>query len=165
MDEQNTAKTPRTLYGVAASPGIIIGRVVRVNGAGGHGQRLRLAPEDVVGEEARFNRAVERAEQELVTLRDQLRADFEGPVGIIDSHILMLRDPMVHSRTIQGIGQETVNAEWALEMAMERARAVFDRIADPYIRERFRDVEHVAERLLGFWPAKRRTPWPRWARR
>ncbi len=149
MENGGQHKEPRTLYGIAASPGIVIGRVVRVGGAGqGRHRHYRLHAGEVAAEQERFRAAVDQAEQELAAIRDQLQAHCEEPLGIVDSHILMLRDRMLRGRVTEGIASERVNAEWALELALDRVEALFAGIKDSYIRERFRDVEHVAERLF-----------------
>jgi len=148
MNDGNGANAPRTLYGIAASPGIVIGRVRHVNGACRTHRHWRLSATEVAAEQGRFQTAVDRAAEELRILRDQLQEDLQEPLAIIDSHLLMLRDRMLCVRALDFIASELVNAEWALEMALARARALFERIEDRYLRERFRDVEHVAERLF-----------------
>jgi phosphotransferase system enzyme I (PtsI) len=46
------------------------------------------------------------------------------------------------------IREEHVSAEWALRRAVDQIRAVFNRIEDPYFRERRSDVDMIGERIL-----------------
>ncbi|MBU2550846.1 MAG: phosphoenolpyruvate--protein phosphotransferase, partial [Proteobacteria bacterium] len=40
-----------------------------------------------------------------------------------------------------------INAEWALKKSVDRARAMFSRIRDDYIRSRIKDIEDVTDRI------------------
>ncbi|HSR35961.1 MAG TPA: putative PEP-binding protein, partial [Desulfurivibrionaceae bacterium] len=142
-------RIPRTFYGIGASPGIIIGRL-RLLGRR-KGQRHEHAHRDParIGiEVARFKTAVDRAEAQLLSARRQFAEHLAGYAAIIDSHLLMLRDRMIFDRAIAAIEQEHIDAEWALEKALNETRAVFAAINDPYLRARVHDVEQVAERVF-----------------
>jgi len=41
-----------------------------------------------------------------------------------------------------------INAEWALMLTIDKYRAIFEKIDDEYLRERFSDVEYVGQRIL-----------------
>ncbi|MEW6501359.1 MAG: phosphoenolpyruvate--protein phosphotransferase [Thermodesulfobacteriota bacterium] len=142
-------RTPRTFYGIGASPGIIIGRV-RLLGRrrSQRHEHVVLPPERIAPEVARFKAAVDRAEAQLTAARQQFVEQLAGYAAIIDSHLLMLRDRMVFDRTVAAIVEEGIDAEWALEKALNQSRAAFAAIDDPYLRERVHDVEQVAERIF-----------------
>ncbi len=145
----HVASEPRTLYGVAGSPGIVIGRVLVLKRQTRKARWFHLAAGQIEAEVARFEEAAARAEEELVSLRREFGRDLSDALSIIDSHILMLKDQMIYDRTIEIIRQEQINAEWALARALGRIREKFDRIADPYIKARYTDIKYVADRVFG----------------
>lgn len=147
--EKLTAGEPRTLFGIGASPGIVVAPIVVLKK---HIHRTiwkRLATDQVEPEVDRFRSAAARAEAELKELRTTFAGDLADALSIIDSHILILRDRMILERTVEIIREEEVNAEWALDQALGKIKEKFETIADPYIRQRYADVKHVAERVFG----------------
>jgi phosphotransferase system enzyme I (PtsI) len=54
---------------------------------------------------------------------------------------------MLIPRAADLIRQQQVNAEWALQQVFEEFSAVFDEVADPYLRERKGDVADLVGRL------------------
>ncbi len=148
-DKKTVLAEPRILHGSGASPGIVIGKVLvltrRTRRAGWH----NLPGKEIAAEVARFEQAIMRAEQELVTLRGQFEKDLSDALSIIDSHILMIRDRMIVDRTIDIIRTKKINAEWALAKSLGKIKRKFEDIDDPYIRTRYMDVKYVADRVFG----------------
>ncbi len=144
-----TSSNSLTIYGIGASPGIVIGPVLYLGRrkSGRRSHRL-LGTEEVAKEVERFCGATSRAEAQLVAVRETFADNLAGYAPIIDSHILMLRDRMLNARALALIERERHDAEWALEQALAEARQVFARIEDHYLRERVHDVEQVAERIF-----------------
>ena len=60
----------------------------------------------------------------------------------------MMSDVHLVEETRRIIREEHVSAEWALRRAVDQIRAVFNRIEDPYFRERRSDVDMIGERIL-----------------
>jgi phosphoenolpyruvate-protein phosphotransferase (PTS system enzyme I) len=139
---------PRTLYGTGASPGIVIGPVLLVGGASRQHRRHYLDAPRVAQELCRFEEAVAQAVAGLQESRRQFARELADYVQIIDSQLLMLKDRTLYQGTIKLIKDKKINAEWALEQALAEVRAKFDNISDPYLRERFQDVEQVSERVF-----------------
>src|SRR5262249_56905825 len=61
--------------------------------------------------------------------------------------VWMLDDEMIGGRAGTVVRDERVNAEWAVQRAVDEVGAVFDDINDPYLRERKGDLHDVAGRL------------------
>jgi phosphotransferase system enzyme I (PtsI) len=138
------------LQGVAASPGIAVGRVLRLDERGRHQfYYIGVSAAQARMEVRRLREALEEARNQLrdikVRLADEL--GFQHSF-ILDAHLLMLED----SRFIQELESEIrtrrVNAEWAVRSVADRAIAVYKQVSDPYLRERTSDLEDVATRLL-----------------
>ena len=59
----------------------------------------------------------------------------------------MLDDPMLVPRAADIVREQRVNAEWAVQQVFHEFSAVFDEVADPYLRERKGDVADLVGRL------------------
>jgi phosphotransferase system enzyme I (PtsI) len=139
----------RIYQAIGVSPGIAVGRAFHVERS-----RVKVFYEYLIDEKQvprevrRFKSAVDQAEREMARIKKQFAADFKDRAYILDSHLMILRDPMIYERTLATIEGEKINAEWALKRSLDASRELFDKIQDDYIRSRFHDVEHVGERLL-----------------
>jgi phosphotransferase system enzyme I (PtsI) len=86
---------------------------------------------------------------QLASLSTRLRAEHlqEGHL-ILEAHRLMLRDDEVVEGARRLIERDEIAADCAVRRVIDAIREKFDRMEDPYLRERGADVEAVGERLL-----------------
>lgn len=138
------------LTGVAASPGIAIG-VAHVLGSRVEVYERRIAAEAVEGELRHFEEALAHTDAQLARIQQQI-AEREGDehhqYRILEAHRLMLSDVHLVERARRIIREDKVSADWAVRRALDQIQAVFDRIEDPYFRDRRSDIALVGERLL-----------------
>jgi len=137
------------LCGVGASPGIAVG-VAHFLGGPVEVQERRVFPEEIPGELERFAQALERSDAQMRRIQQQIAAQ-EGDgheYSILEAHRLMLSDVHLVEETRRFIRDDHVSAEWALRRTIDQIRAVFNRIEDPYFRERRSDVDMIGERIL-----------------
>ena len=103
-----------TLIGLAASPGIAIGRCWTIDRRRVKTPRRQLLAEEIEAELQRFRSALDRSDRQLAEVREKVeRAEGAEHTAIIDMHRLMLKDEMLVSETQRLIREEGVNAEWA----------------------------------------------------
>src|SRR3989441_1129355 len=137
------------LHGHAVSGGITVGYAHLVATARLEVAHYEVAPEAVDAELARFDRAMQTAQQELQDLKAHIPPDapkeFEA---FLDLHRMILNDSALAQAPRELIRSRRSNAEWALVQQMERLVERFDEIDDPYLRERKADVQHAVERVL-----------------
>jgi phosphotransferase system enzyme I (PtsI) len=143
-----------TVTGIPVSTGIAVGRAFFVNrGLRGRLPRRMIRQQAVDQEIERLKQAFEEAEKQLRTIRDKVPSELRDHKHIIDSHLMMLKDPNLYGSAEKLISSLAINAEWALEKAVDELDKVFTSISDPYIRGRMQDVRIVAEqvqtRLMG----------------
>jgi phosphotransferase system enzyme I (PtsI) len=137
----------RRLSGIGVSPGIVVGRaVILIQRA--RVLRYQIAPARVDHELARLEQSRTRTRQQLSDIRANL-ADRRGPelAALFDAQLLMLDDPMLLPRAVEILRGQRVNAEWAVQRVFREFSAVFDEVADPYLRERRGDVADLVGRL------------------
>jgi phosphoenolpyruvate-protein phosphotransferase (PTS system enzyme I) len=133
--------------GTGVVPGLGVGRaVVLVR----RGQTLRapIAEGRVEDELGRLERARAESRQQLVAIRARL-ADGPGAdlAALFDAQILMLDDPLLTGRAAMLIREARANAEWAVQQALDEVAGLFEKIDDPYLRERGGDVADLVGRL------------------
>jgi phosphoenolpyruvate-protein phosphotransferase (PTS system enzyme I) len=135
------------LAGIGVSPGIVSGRAVILIQ---REQVLRYhVPASRLDHELeRLDTSRERARQQLTDIRGGV-ARRRGPemASIFDAQLLMLDDKMLVPRAAEIVREQLVNAEWAIQRVYQEFSAIFDEIADPYLRERKGDVADLVGRL------------------
>ncbi|MFL5274643.1 MAG: phosphoenolpyruvate-utilizing N-terminal domain-containing protein, partial [Anaeromyxobacteraceae bacterium] len=138
-----------TLMGLAASPGIAVGRCWPVDRRKVKTPKRRVGEDEVTGELARLDRALDTADQQLATVREKVeRLEGNDHLAIIDMHRMMLKDPMLVAEAQRLVREDNVNAEWAVKRAVRKIKAAFSDVADEYFKERRADVDYVGERII-----------------
>src|SRR6478752_1206219 len=135
------------LTGIGVSPGVVSGRaVILIHRA--QVLRYQIAPVRVQHEIERLAKSKQRSRQQLHDIRARI-ARRRGPelAALFDAQLLMLDDPMLVPRAETLVRETLVNAEWAVQQVFDEFSAIFDEIADPYLRERKGDVADLVGRL------------------
>jgi phosphotransferase system enzyme I (PtsI) len=137
------------LMGLAASPGIAIGRCWPVDRRKVKTPKRRVDPEEIDGELSRLERALDAADRQLADVRAKVeRLEGTDHVAIIDMHRMMLKDEMLVAEAQRLVREDSVNAEWAVKRAIRKIKAAFSDDADEYFKERRADVDYVGERVI-----------------
>ncbi len=148
---RHTENLGTVLRGARASPGIVLGKAVRVDRETVKVEHVRLPESLVKAEVSRLHDAVQAAEAEIDELYGSLTRSGMGHGehrGLLDAHKMMLRDPMLLDDTAHRIREERLNAEWALQLTLHHLGDIFAKVEDPFFRERGSDIAHVGELLL-----------------
>ena len=112
--------------------------------------KFKAIPFNQVSEEKlRFENAVQSLKNELKSLSLDLEKNFTLEFkNIVESYQLILNDNILINGTKEKILKLQCNAEWALIQQLNIICKEFDKIDDPYFRERQQDVEQLVNRLL-----------------
>lgn len=136
----------RRLTGIGVSPGVVSGRaVILIQRA--QVLRYQIPHARVDLELQRLRESRDRSRQQLIDIRDRLSSRRPEMAAMFDAQLLMLDDPMLLPRAGEIVRTRRVNAEWAVQRVFEEFSAVFDEVADPYLRERTGDVADLVGRL------------------
>ena len=137
------------LTGISASPGICIGKAYLVDREGVDViKRYHILKPGLQNEKNRFKKAVKQAKSDLNNIISNTPEGLRQHSDILTSHMMLMEDKMLFDRTIETIGKEMVNAEWALKKVVSKVRSMFQDISDPYLKDRAIDVDHVSERIM-----------------
>jgi len=138
-----------TLHGSGAGGGIAIGQAHLISSARLEVAHYAIAPEHLELEVMRFSVAVEHVRAELQALRRSVPASAPTELGaFLNLHLMILDDSTLSHAPRELIRSLHCNAEWALVAQMDHLVAQFEKIEDPYLRERKADVVQVVERVL-----------------
>jgi phosphotransferase system enzyme I (PtsI) len=135
------------LTGLGVSPGIGVGKALVLK-RGTRDLRFRVPAARVPRELERLAEARIRSRRQV----EQIKARIAVAIGadhayLFDAQLLMLDDAMLIERSAEIIRTERLNAESALQRALDEISALFDQAEDPYLRERKGDVADVVGRL------------------
>jgi phosphotransferase system enzyme I (PtsI) len=135
------------LSGIGVSPGVAVGpALVAIQRT--QVLRFSVGPEGIARELSALERARQRSHSQLEQIRRRIATAHGAELAaIFDAQLLMLDDPILVGRASAVIRNERVNAEWAVQRALDEAAVVFDGIDDPYLHERKGDLHDVAGRL------------------
>ncbi len=135
------------LTGLGVSPGIGIGKALVLK-RGTRELRFRVPPWLVPRELERLDDARARSRQQLEQIKERIGTTVGAEHAyLFDAQLLMLDDAMLIDHAAETIRTDRLNAESALQRALEHVSALFDQAEDPYLRERKGDVADVVGRI------------------
>ena len=136
------------MTGLGVSPGIGIGKALVIK-RGTRDLRFRVPAWLVDRELERLDSARAKSRQQVEQIKQRIAASAGAEHAyLFDAQLLMLDDAMLVERAAETIRSERLNAESALQRALEHISGFFDQAQDPYLRERKGDVADVVGRLM-----------------
>jgi phosphotransferase system enzyme I (PtsI) len=139
----------KVLKGKGVSSGIAIGKVFLLERGRIQVSKHSLKEEHIDREIAKFQQAMKKAIDELNVIKQSIPDDeIRQHAFIIDAHVLMLQDEFFRKEVIETIRRQRINAEWALDIVVFKYLSSFEKVEDPYLRERGQDLNHIQQRLL-----------------
>lgn len=104
---------------------------------------------DPAGEKARLIQAQAMTREQLESLAEKCRREVGGEAAsIFDTHAMMVEDENYIRYIEDVLLREQCCAEYAVQQSGKAFAAVFEKLDDPYMRERGADVMDVTWRLL-----------------
>ncbi|HEX3030916.1 MAG TPA: phosphoenolpyruvate-utilizing N-terminal domain-containing protein, partial [Bacillota bacterium] len=137
------------LKGIAASPGMVIGRSV-VLALESLDINMRLLNfDEVQGELERLGIAIEQSKIQLQQVLElALREVGPEEARIFEAQALILDDYLLLTTIKNSITEERINVEAAVDRAIQMFASVMEGAADDYTRERALDIRDVGRRLI-----------------
>ncbi|CAN5473475.1 phosphoenolpyruvate--protein phosphotransferase [soil metagenome] len=129
----------------AVSRGVAIGKVICLHGRKRQFYRIELNDSQIERELRRFRAAVRLAQSQIKKIsanKSEIKAN------IFAAHLLILEDKSLLAKIQNNITEQKVNAEWAVKIVTDTYISNYKTIADEHLRERYIDLEDIADRLL-----------------
>jgi phosphotransferase system enzyme I (PtsI) len=137
------------IQGIGASPGILIGKAYLIERSTVRLPQKRIQPDQVEEEVKRFLKAILESRSQLTEIKEKiLDPEVRRHSFILDVHLMILDDKMLIQDAVDTIRKKKVNAEWALDLTLEKLDMVFETIDDEYLRERRSDLHYVSARIF-----------------
>ncbi|HEX6244488.1 MAG TPA: phosphoenolpyruvate-utilizing N-terminal domain-containing protein, partial [Polyangiales bacterium] len=137
----------QVLAGIAASPGVAVGRVTVFEKGHVYVPRRYVAREEISSEEQRLHTAVEESRHQLEELCLRVGEGNEQRL-LLEVQLLMHRDELLIDGAIELLRERSINAEWALAQTAAKLAERMRGATEAYFRERAVDIENVGERIL-----------------
>jgi phosphotransferase system enzyme I (PtsI) len=136
------------LNGIAASPGIAMGRVLVFTRRDLSVPFRQLEAHEAEGEKKRLEEAIGLARDQLMRTRDDVAADMGESYGrIFDAHIMILEDKGTLAQVLEKI-EAGYNAEFAFNAVFSMHERLLWEKGDLYIKDRAGDIRDVRRRVL-----------------
>lgn len=136
------------LNGRAVSRGKVFGEVVCLHGHKRQFYRIELKNFEIENELRRFHSALELAKLQIENLAAQnSKFDAINKTDIFKAHLLMIEDKFLIAKIESIVKEKKINVEWAVKIIIDDFLKDYKNIADEHLRERYIDLEDVAERL------------------
>lgn len=139
------------LQGFAVCRGIAIGKPFFLNVTEDVVPEYVICEEEIDLEVARYQRAVELSLEDIRILQKQLENEslFEG-VNVLDAQLQIIQDPLLTSHIENEVRRTLHNAESVFQCFINHYQVKFNALDDPFFRERFKDVQDIASRVMGY---------------
>jgi phosphoenolpyruvate-protein phosphotransferase len=138
--------------GIPVSPGVAVARAHRLDELPLRREGKPLDGQALPGELARLEQACAAAAEELDGVIERVRAEIgEDKAAIFRAHRQLLRDPDRETALVAKVKaimtQRRLDAQTALQVALDEYSALFARIRDPFLRDRLADIKDVFARV------------------
>jgi phosphotransferase system enzyme I (PtsI) len=136
------------LRGIGVSPGIAMGEAALAERVIFTLRKDYIPPHRIKEELLRLKAAVDKTREDLVELKNKIRAKIgEEHAFIFDAHLMILDDPSLAGGLERLIREENVISESALSEVHDHYQKMFDSIGDEYFKQRKSDVSDVLTKI------------------
>lgn len=137
------------LRGIAASPGVAIGKVFCLGREYFRLKKKFITKKEIPGELSRLEKIVAKTKDEILkTKREATQKISSKETRIFDAHLLILEDPYLRELVINHVTKDRFNLEYALRQTGIDLIDKFKSIKDEYLKSRVEDIRDVETRLL-----------------
>ncbi|MCC7518059.1 MAG: phosphoenolpyruvate--protein phosphotransferase [Verrucomicrobiae bacterium] len=149
MADEDTSGGEQRFTGIAAAPGVVIGKVW-VQGR----NDVVVSPREIPAEQTdaevlRLEEALIAARRQLTEIQQKVSQDMgDGNAAVFDAHLLVLDDPSLIEEAVRRIRHERHSAEYAFDTVASQFVKSLAELRDEYLRERAADIRDVAQRVL-----------------
>lgn len=135
--------------GVAASPGIAIGKVYLLEEQETKINRDKIDITQTDTELTKYKQAVEKTKQQLTEIKERVAQKMgEKKAEIFNAHIMILDDPTLTAQVEAKIKDQQITAENAVDQVITELITIFENMEDEYMKERAADIKDVGARII-----------------
>ena len=149
MDPRETKFGEKPIEGIAASPGVAMGKVCIHRDIFSHIQVLPIEDHEIGDEIRRVQKAVEAIEEAIRNDQEMIRKKI-GPkeAEIFSAHLSIIEDSHYLAEIFERIATQKIKAEAAVLLQIRKYEEVFSKVENPYLKDRIADIRDIGTRLL-----------------
>ncbi|KAA5806996.1 phosphoenolpyruvate--protein phosphotransferase [Thermoanaerobacterium thermosaccharolyticum] len=137
------------LKGVAASPGIAIGKVFLYTKKFAEINTRNIDESMVKDEIAKFENALKLTKEQIEKIKEKTEREFgKDKAEIFEAHLMLANDPELYDSVINMIKNEYVTADNAVNHVIEQHASMMESLDDKYLKERAVDLRDVGSRII-----------------
>jgi phosphotransferase system enzyme I (PtsI) len=137
------------LKGVAASPGIAIGKVFLYTKKFAEINTRNIDESMVKDEIAKFENAIKLTKEQIEKIKEKTEREFgKDKAEIFEAHLMLANDPELYDSVINMIKNEYVTADNAVNQVIEQHASMMESLDDKYLKERAVDLRDVGSRII-----------------
>ena len=145
----NAEKAEKLMQGIGVSKGIAFGEAFVMLNRELKTPVYEIRDSDRPNEIARFQDAILKTQNEINTLKGELVAAIgESEAAIFDALLMVLDDVAIMQETMSTFEKSSYNIEYCYMSVVEKFINAFEKIDDPFMRERIGDMKDVSMRVL-----------------
>jgi phosphotransferase system enzyme I (PtsI) len=137
------------LKGIAASPGIEIGKAYVLKEQKVTINRENIADNMVEKEIKRIEEAIAKSKDQLEKIKEKAERELgQDKAEIFGAHLMVLEDPVFLDEIKAKIRETRITAENAVSIVSQNYIEMFNNMEDEYLKERAADVKDVSDRII-----------------
>lgn len=137
------------IKGIAASPGVAIGKVFILDSETLPVVKREISKKQLSKEIARFEDSLIQTRQQILKIQDKIAEDLGVKhAEIFNAHLLVLEDRTLIEEVISRLKKEMLCVEYIFDEVLKKYIGAFSKIEDEYLRERVADIRDVGKRVL-----------------
>lgn len=149
INKKSIKETKKIIKGIAASPGIAIGRVFIWDSEEYTISKHNISENKLAAEISRFEDSLIKTRSEILEIQKGISNEMGVEhAEIFNAHLLVLEDRMLIEEVINKIRKEKVNVEHAFVVVIKKYADIFSKMDDEYLRERLADIQDVGKRII-----------------
>ncbi len=149
----------KKLNGIAASPGIAIGKAVVVGSEEISIPKQSIRESAIPREITRFEDALTKTRAEILNIRDKVTHEIGKEHGdIFNAHLLVIEDRALIEEVIGRIKKDKFTGDYIFSQVLNKYMQSFLKIDDEYLRERVSDINDVGRRILRHLIGSQKSP-------
>lgn len=137
------------LKGVAASPGIAIGKVFLYTKKFAEINTQSIDEAMVEDEIAKFENSIKLTIEQIEKIKEKTEREFgKDKAAIFEAHLMLVNDSEFHDSVKNIIKNEHVTADNAVNQVIEQHASMMESLDDKYLKERAVDLRDVGSRII-----------------
>lgn len=135
--------------GIAASPGVVIGKVYLFFSGEEKIVPRTIKPSAVPQEIAKLEKALTQTRHEILDLQKRIAQGMDREhADIFNAHLLVVEDRSLIEEVIKRLEDEHKSVEYIFQQVSKKYVNVFAKMEDEYLRERASDIGDVSRRVI-----------------